>query len=88
MGLRCSLCFLLTIGSTCQYVLKRFFWVKRLLSIPKAHMSLDTLQGAATSWALEAGVSQASILEAGDWARVSSPTRHDFLLYITTKHMH
>ena len=39
-------------------------------------MSLDTLQGAAASAALVAGVSLVSILQQGDWARVSTPARH------------
>ena len=49
-------------------------------------MSLGSLQGAA---ALAAGVSLVSILQAGDWARVSTPPRHYFpptlLLCIDTR---
>ena len=45
------------------------------------HICLQVLSGAA---ALAAGVSLVSILQAGDWARVSTPARHYFSPYITT----
>ena len=38
-------------------------WVRRVLCIAKAHMSLGSLQGVAASAALEAGVSQVTILQ-------------------------
>ena len=42
-------------------------------------MSLGFLQGVAVSAALAAGVSLVTILQAADWARVSTPARHYFL---------
>ena len=47
-------------------------------------MSVCSIQGAAASVALVAGVSLVSILQAGDWARVSTPARHYFSPYFTT----
>ena len=44
--------------------------------------------GTAASAALAAGVSLVSILQAGDWARVSTPARHYFSTYITTMDWH
>ena len=41
-------------------------------------MSLGSLQGAVASAALVACVSLVSILQAGDWARVSTLARHYF----------
>ena len=43
-------------------------------------MSLGSLWGAAGSAALAADVSLVSILQAGDWAKVSTLTRHCFPL--------
>ena len=54
----------------------------------KAHMSLGSLQGIAASAALTTGVSLVSILQAGDWTRVSMPARHYFSTYITTMDQH
>ena len=51
-------------------------------------MSLGSLWGVAASAALAAGVSPVSILQAGDWARVSTPARHYFSTYITTTDGH
>ena len=48
------------------------------------HRSLGTLQGAATSATLVAGVSLVSILQTGDWARLSTQARQYFSAYITT----
>ena len=62
--------------------------VSKVLCIAKAHMSPGSLWGAAASAALAAGVSLMSILQAGDWARVSTPTRHYFSPYITTVDWH
>ena len=52
------------------------------------HMSLGSLQGVAASAAIAAGVSLVTILQAGDWARVSTPVRHYISTYITTKDQH
>ena len=51
-------------------------------------MSQGSLQGIATSAVLAAGVSLVIILQAGDWARVSTPARHYFSTYITTTDWH
>ena len=63
-------------------------WVRKVLCVAKAHTSPGSLQGAAASAALAAGVSLVSILQAGDWARVSTPARHCFSPYITTTDWH
>ena len=61
--------FWVIIGSTGQSVLKPFSsWVRKVLCIFKAHISLGCLWWAATSAAVVAGVSLVSILQAGDWA--------------------
>ena len=46
-------------------------------------MSPGSLWGVAASAALAAGVSLVTILQAGDWTRVSMPARHYFSAYIT-----
>ena len=51
-------------------------------------MSLSSLWGFAASAALAAGVSLVTILQAGDWARVSTLARHYFSTYITTTDRH
>ena len=51
-------------------------WVMTVLNIAKAHMFLGTLQG---SVALLGGISLMSTLYAGNWARVSSPSRKKIL---------
>ena len=80
----CRVYFWVTIGSTCQCVLKWFF-----LWQGKCYMYvLSTHWGGATSAVLVAGVSLLSILQAGDWARVSTPGRHDFSFYIPTMDWH
>ena len=56
-------------------------WIRKVLCVAKVHLSPGSLWQAA---ALAAGVSLVSILQAGDWARVSTPARHYFSLYITT----
>ena len=53
-------------------------WVRKVLCVAKAHMSLGSVQGVA---ALAADVSLVSILQAGDWAKVSTPARHYFTLH-------
>ena len=63
-------------------------WVRNILCVAKAHMSLGSLWGVAASAALVAGVSLVTILQAGDWARVSTPARHYFSTYITTTDQH
>ena len=63
-------------------------WVRKVLCVVKALMSLGSLQGVAASAALAAGVFLVSILQAGDWARVSTPARHYFSTYITTMDWH
>ena len=64
-------------------------WVRNILGITKGHMSPGTLCGAVMSAALVTGVSLVSILQAGDWASVSTPTRYSFpltsLLQISTR---
>ena len=60
-------------------------WVRKVLCVAKAHMFL---QGAAASAALAAGISLVSILQAGDWARVSTLARDYFSPYITTMDWH
>ena len=59
-------------------------WVREVLCVAKAHMSLGSLWGFAASTSLAAGVSLVTILLASDWARVSTPARHYFSTYITT----
>ena len=63
-------------------------WVRKVLGVAKAHMSPGSLQGVAASAALAAGVSLVTILQAGDWTRVSTPARHYFSAYITTMDQH
>ena len=63
-------------------------WVRIVLCVAKAHMSPGSLWGASASAALVAGVSLVSILQAGDWARVSKPGKHYFSPYITTTDRH
>ena len=76
MDLWCLLSFWVTIDSTCWYVTKQFLQGKgKVLSIAKSHMSLGTVWGGA---ALVAGISLASILQVGDWARVSIPAKNQF----------
>ena len=45
-------------------------------------MSLGSL------WEVAAGVSLMTILQVGDWARVSTPARHYFSTYITNMGQH
>ena len=63
-------------------------WVRKVLCVAKAHMSPGSLWGVATSAALAAGVSLVTILQAGDWTRVSTPARYYFSTYITTIDWH
>ena len=63
-------------------------WVRKVLCVAKAHMFPGSFWGAAASAALVAGVSLVSILQAGDWARVSTLARHYFSPYITAVDWH
>ena len=63
-------------------------WVRKVLCVAKAHMSLGSIQEVAASAALAAGVFLVTILQAGDWAKVSTQARHYFSTYITTTHWH
>ena len=69
IDLVCSFCFGVTVGSMCQYVLKQ---------VLQRHMSPGTLQGDMALADFAAGVSMVFILQAGDWARVSTLARHFF----------
>ena len=51
-------------------------------------MSPGSFWGVAASAALAADLSLVTILQAGDWARVSTPARHYFSTYITTTDQH
>ena len=58
-----------------------FSWVRKVLCVVKAHMSPGSVWGAAASAALAVDVSLMSILQTGDWDRVSTPARHFFPLH-------
>ena len=62
------------------------YWGREVLA--KADMSPGSLQGAAASAALAAGVCLVSIMQTGDWARVSTLARHYISPYITTMDWH
>ena len=59
-----------------------FCWVRKVLGIGKAHMSPSTLCCAALCAGLASGVSLVSILQTGDWTRVSSLPDITFLLTV------
>ena len=63
-------------------------WVRKVLGIAKAHMSLGSLWEVAASAALAASVFLLTILQVGDWTRVFIPARHYFSTYITTTDWH
>ena len=63
-------------------------WVRKVLCVAEAHTYLDSLQGATSSAALVAGVSLVSILQVGDWAKVSTLARLYFAPYIATTDWH
>ena len=63
-------------------------WVRKVLCFAKAHMFLGSLWVAETSAALAASVSLVTILQAGDWPKVSTPARHYFSPYIITTDWH
>ena len=53
------------------------------------HICLPALSGGvAASAVLAAGIFLVTILEAGDWTRVSTPASHYFSTYITTTDWH
>ena len=51
-------------------------------------MFLGSLWGIAASAVLAAGVSLVTILQVGEWAKVSTPARHYFSTHITTMDQH
>ena len=59
-------------------------WLRKVLCIAKAHISLSSVLGATTSAILVASVSLISIPKAGDWASISTLVRHYFSTCITT----
>ena len=52
------------------------------------HMSVGALAGSAVSTDFGAGISMVSILQEGDWAKVSTTDRHYFSTYITVTGVH
>ena len=62
-------------------------WVRKVLCVAK-HMSLGSFCGAAGSATLAGGISLVSILQAGDWTRVSMSARPYFFTYFTTVDWH
>ena len=85
-GVMCHFCFFLSNNRQHSPVCAKTIssWVRKVLCVAIAHMSLGSLQGAAASATLLAGDSLMSILHAGDWGNVSTPARHYFSPYITT----
>ena len=63
-------------------------WVRKVLCVAKAHMSPGSVWGVVASAALVAGVSLVSILQRGDWAKVSTPAGYYFSPYITAMDWH
>ena len=63
-------------------------WIRKVLCVAKAHMSLGCLWRAAAFAALAAGFFLVPILQTGDWANISTPARHYFSSYITTTDWH
>ena len=66
---------------TCAKIISS--WVRKVLDVRKEHMFISTLSGTAVPPAFAAGVSLVSIQQSGDWARVSTPARNQFSMYIT-----
>ena len=54
-------------------------WVRKVLCVAKAHMILGMFWGFIASAVLAAGISEVSILQDGDLARVSTTATHIFL---------
>ena len=69
-------------------MLKPFLLGYGKFSVLLRHMSVGSLWGVAASAALAASVSMVTILQTGDWTRVSTPARHYFSTYITTTDWH
>ena len=83
MDLTCPQYLLVIIGNICQFV-PTASWVVKVSSIAKVHMSPGMWHFAV----LVAGVSLVSILQASDWARDSTSSRHYFSKHITTIDWH
>ena len=64
------------------------YWVRNVLGVTVVYMLPVILHGALVSAAFAAGISMVSILQAGDWARVSTPAKYYFSNYITTSDHH
>ena len=62
--------------------------VRKVLCVPKAHMSPSSLQGTTASEVIAAGVFLVSILQASEWNKVVSPARHYFTTYSTIPDWH
>ena len=58
-------------------------WVRKVLDIASIHVSPGNLWCAAEPAGFVTGISLVSILQVGDWARVSIPARQYFSIYIT-----
>ena len=69
-------------------MLKPFLLGSAKFSVLLKQIFLASLWKAATSAGLAADVSLVSILQAGDWAKVSMPARHYFSTYITAMDQH
>ena len=61
-------------------------WVRRVLSIAKSHLSLNTVWDASVSVALMAGIYLILILQKGDLARDFTSARYSFSKCITNWH--
>ena len=86
IDLRCALCFW---GNNRQHMpvcAKTISsWVTKIWGVAKAHMSPGSLHDTVVSAAYAVGVSLMSILQPGDWVRVSIPARHYFSSYISIR---
>ena len=80
MDLRCLLLFA---GNNRQHtpvcVKMTSTWARKVYNIAKTDMSLGTLHAVVASATLVAGISFVSILQAVDWARISTSATHYFL---------
>ena len=63
-------------------------WVEKILSIARLYIYLHVLTRVLWNIGFGGCVSLLSILEAGNWARVSTPARHYFSTYITITDWH
>ena len=81
--------FWVTIGSIGLSVLIPFLLGYGKFSVLLRHICLQAVSGGvAPSAALVAGVSLVTILQVGDWTRVSTPASHYFSTYITPMDQH